>query len=187
MCLSLSLQGRIRHSWEKTRKGGDEKTEKINLVGWRERGLARRRFLNSERKRKMARLNKLLYGATMITDSKTMKLDSETNTTKVKGNALRNNFNRFHERRKRMTIKSLKALTKINNKVCIIRRSFERKLFNDTEIPLENFKKEDLRKILRNKEKKVGEVVLVDGRPALIKKHVMGKNGEILRRSILCQ
>ena len=85
-----------------------------------------------------------------------------------------------------MTIKSLKALTKTNYKACIPRRIVRNKLFNETKKHLENFEKEDLRKILKNKGKRVGEVVLVDGRPALIKKRGIGNNGDILRRSKLC-
>ena len=34
----------------------------------------------------------------------------------------------------------------------------------------------------KNKEKSVGEIVLVDGRPAVIKKRVVGRNGEMLGR-----
>ena len=176
------MPGRIKHSWEKTSKGGGLKTEKISLVRWRERGLARRRFLNSERKRKMARMNEILQEST----NTNLESIESASITKIEANLLVKNLMKFHERRKRMTIKSLKALTKTNDKACIPRRIVRDKLFNETKKPLENFEKEDLRKILKNKEKRVGEVVLVDGRPALIKKRVIGNNGDILRRSKLC-
>merc|ERR1712106_676956 len=45
---------------------------------------------------------------------------------------------------------------------------------------LENFDKMKIKELLENKEKKVGEVVLVEGRPAVIKKRIAGEIMKIL-------
>ena len=49
-------------------------------------------------------------------------------------------------------------------------------------LTLENFDKETIKEVLENKEKKVGEVVLVEGRPAVIKKRkTLKKKGRKLK------
>ena len=46
---------------------------------------------------------------------------------------------------------------------------------------LENFDKKTIKELLEKREKKVGDVVLVDGKPAVIKKRILGRarDGEI--------
>ena len=59
---------------------------------------------------------------------------------------------------------------------------------NDNVIIVENFDKSTLSDLLDRKEKKVGEVVLVNGKPAIIKKRKLDKILEVLEpksRSIL--
>ena len=89
----------------------------------------------------MARLNEILQES-MNTDLENLISVSKTI---IAANLLRKNQMKFHERRKRMTIKSLKALTKANDKACILRRFAGGKLFNETKNPLENFDKEDFK------------------------------------------
>ena len=48
---------------------------------------------------------------------------------------------------------------------------------------LENFDKETLKELLENKEKKVGQVVLVEGRPAVIKRRIAGKIMKMLSQA----
>merc|ERR1719312_559612 len=49
-------------------------------------------------------------------------------------------------------------------------------------LTLENFDKETIKEVLENKEKKVGDVVLVEGRPAVIKKRkTLKKKGRKLK------
>ena len=57
---------------------------------------------------------------------------------------------------------------------------------NDNVIIVENFDKSTLSDLLDRKEKKVGEVVLVNGKPAIIKKRKLDKMLEVLEpKSIL--
>ena len=50
---------------------------------------------------------------------------------------------------------------------------------------LDDFDKDTMKKMLIKKERSVWEIVLVDGRPAVIKKRIVGREGEILRRYVL--
>ena len=62
------------------------------------------------------------------------------------------------------------------------RRKTLSKIAKQAATNLKNFDEETIKRLLKNKEKSVGEIVLVDGRPAVIKKRVVGRNGEMLGR-----
>merc|ERR1712032_1030478 len=58
------------------------------------------------------------------------------------------------------------------------RRVVRRRRVNDIAIILENFDKPTLRSLLINKEKRVGDVILVNGKPAIIRKRRVGPSDE---------
>ena len=58
------------------------------------------------------------------------------------------------------------------------RRVVRRRRINDIAVILENFDKPTLRSLLINKERRVGEVILVNGKPAIIRKRRVGPNDE---------
>ena len=59
------------------------------------------------------------------------------------------------------------------------RRVVRRRRINDIAVILENFDKPTLRSLLINKERRVGDIVLVNGKPAVIRKRrVAGKTNE---------
>ena len=182
ICVSLSWSGRIRHGWEERRREGGNQTGEIRLAGWRERGMARRRFINLERRRKMAKLHKLVQ-VPLHGNSETMKKRTTSQISKVEGDVMEI----FHERRKRMTIKNSKRSSNGPNMDCLMKFIVSENLSDVRETSLENFDKKALRQALRKKEKSVGEVVLVEGKPALIKKRIVGGNGEIIRRYKPCK
>ena len=62
-------------------------------------------------------------------------------------------------------------------------RPRERALANNNFVVLENFEKDILNKMLARKGKKVGDVVLVNGKPAIIKKRVL-KSPPVLNENI---
>ena len=66
--------------------------------------------------------------------------------------------------------------------LCSLKDLFDNELLSQTDQMFKNYDRESLVQELRNKEPSVGSLVLVDGRPAVIKKRVMGREGEILRR-----
>ena len=68
------------------------------------------------------------------------------------------------------------------SKLCSLKDLFDNELLSQTDQIFKNYDRESLLQDLRNKEPGVGSLVLVDGRPAVIKKRVMGREGEILRR-----
>ena len=136
---------------------------RMRLVGWRGRGLARRRFIDSEKRRRIGsgeeRLKNVLWnGGNMKAKQGPMayradrKIDTKPNLIGYKLQKLNGNTKRLLE------------------------------MANQVATQLTNFDRGTIRRLLRNKEKSVGEIVLVDGRPALIKKRVVGRNGEMLRR-----
>merc|ERR1712032_1089445 len=57
-------------------------------------------------------------------------------------------------------------------------RRVGRRRVNDIAIILENFDKPALRSLLINKEKRVGDVILVNGKPAIIRKRRVGPSDE---------
>ena len=58
------------------------------------------------------------------------------------------------------------------------RRVVRRRRINDIAIILENFDKPTLRSLLINKERRVGDVILVNGKPAIIRKRRVGASDE---------
>ena len=58
------------------------------------------------------------------------------------------------------------------------RRIVRRRRINDIAVILENFDKPTLRSLLINKERRVGEVILVNGKPAIIRKRRVGPSEE---------
>ena len=58
------------------------------------------------------------------------------------------------------------------------RRVVRRRRINDIAVILENFDKPTLRSLLINKERRVGEVILVNGKPAIIRKRRVGSSEE---------
>ena len=58
------------------------------------------------------------------------------------------------------------------------RRVVRRRRINDIAVILENFDKPTLRSLLINKERRVGEVILVNGKPAIIRKRRVGPSEE---------
>ena len=58
------------------------------------------------------------------------------------------------------------------------RRVVRRRRINDIAIILENFDKPTLRSLLINKERRVGDVILVNGKPAIIRKRRVGTSDE---------
>ena len=58
------------------------------------------------------------------------------------------------------------------------RRMVRRRRINDIAVILENFDKPTLRSLLINKERRVGEVILVNGKPAIIRKRRVGSSEE---------
>merc|ERR1719367_1061931 len=59
-----------------------------------------------------------------------------------------------------------------------VRRVVRRRRINDIAIILENFDKPTLRSLLINKERRVGDVILVNGKPAIIRKRRVGASDE---------
>ena len=58
------------------------------------------------------------------------------------------------------------------------RRVVRRRRINDIAVILENFDKPTLRSLLINKERRVGQVILVNGKPAIIRKRKVGPKDE---------
>ena len=59
-----------------------------------------------------------------------------------------------------------------------VRRVVRRRRINDIAIILENFDKPTLRSLLINKERRVGDVILVNGKPAIIRKRRVGASDD---------
>ena len=136
---------------------------RMRLVGWRGRGLARRRFIDSEKRRRIGSgeesLKNVLWNGEII---------------KAKEGCIEHRVDR--KINEKQTLIGCK-LHKLNgNRKRLI------EMAKQVATQLTNFDRGTIRRLLRNEEKSVGDIVLVDGRPALIKKRVVGRNGEMLRR-----
>ena len=118
-------------------------------VGWEGRGIARRRFLETEKRRKMKyRAGTFKKSQQDANESLDYSRDKNCN-----GDTM---------------------IRRLDNDI-------EKADIQDATM-LVNFDKVTMKKMLIKKERSVGEIVLVDGRPAVIKKRIVGREGEMLRR-----
>ena len=133
--------------------------------GWRGRILARRRFIYSERRRKMG-------------------LKDENNNIILIDERLGRHYpyqdTPENDRLKKFGVDERKHSEKGIR--CSGKDMLNQKLLMQTGKNVKNFDRGSLLGLLKNKEVAVGSMVLVDGRPAVIKKRQVGRAGEMLRQ-----